>query len=278
MRTGLLIRVAAASGAVTVVSMPANRGLALRANVANRQRRDGFSQLVVRREYSVRPMTVLPRRRDEIGEPVQKLKRELKRRELDDAIDPWPRGLPAAAGPDPGGGFVSGQPVTDAGNPAGWAADHGESLECEGGAGAVSQQVLKTLEIAGQIAIEECDPDTGVDGKPAVHPGEHVGGGRGVEQASEAARCAMLLADHINDIRRELERDPAYDRCGAAPMIVGILIVLCNTVMQDANWEQRRLLFEAYSGGKWPASGTIRQRIEEVLDGLNLRGNHWRFN
>jgi hypothetical protein len=93
-----------------------------------------------------------------------------------------------------------------------------------------------------------------------------------------AARCAMLLADHIHDIRLELERDPAYDRCGADPMIVGILIVLCNTVMQDANWEQRRLLFEAYSGVKWPESGTVRQRLEEVLDGLNLRGDHWRFN
>jgi len=61
-------------------------------------------------------MTVLARRRDEIGEPVQKLKRELKRRELDDAIDPWPRGLPAAAGPDPGGGVVSGEHVADAGD------------------------------------------------------------------------------------------------------------------------------------------------------------------
>ena len=34
MRVGLLIRVAAASGAVTVVSMPAGRGLAPLANVA----------------------------------------------------------------------------------------------------------------------------------------------------------------------------------------------------------------------------------------------------
>ena len=33
--------------------------------------------------------------------------------------------------------------VADAGNPAGWAADHGESLECEGRPGAVSEQVFK---------------------------------------------------------------------------------------------------------------------------------------
>ena len=129
MRTGLLIRVAAASGAVTVVSIPAGRGLALRANVANRQRRDCPPELVVRREYSVIPMTVLPRRRDEIGEPVQ----ELKRRELHDTIGSRPCGLAAAALPDPGGGFVPRQHVADAGNPAVWATDHGESLECEGG-------------------------------------------------------------------------------------------------------------------------------------------------
>jgi hypothetical protein len=40
-------------------------------------------------------MPVLPRRRDEIGEPVQ----ELKPRELDDAIGPRPRGRSRAAVP-----------------------------------------------------------------------------------------------------------------------------------------------------------------------------------
>jgi hypothetical protein len=67
-------------------------------------------------------MPMLPRRGHEIGEPVE----ELKRRELDDAIGPRTRGLSAAAGPDPVGGFVSGQHITDAGDVAGWAASHGE--------------------------------------------------------------------------------------------------------------------------------------------------------
>ena len=133
------------SAGCRLARMLTGTGLAPLADVPDGECRDRAPQPVVRREYSVIPMPVLPRRWDEIGEPVQKLKRELKRRELDDAIDPWPRGLPAAAGPDPGGGFVSGQPVTDAGNPAGWAADHGESLECEGRPGAVSQQMLKRL-------------------------------------------------------------------------------------------------------------------------------------
>jgi hypothetical protein len=52
--------------------MPAGRGLAPLADIPDRQRRDGFSQLVVRREYSWlvsrrQAMPVLPRRRDEIG-------------------------------------------------------------------------------------------------------------------------------------------------------------------------------------------------------------------
>jgi hypothetical protein len=59
-------------------------------------------------------MPVLPRRRDEIDEPVE----ELKRREFDDAIGSRPRGLPPATPPDPGGCFVSRQHVTDATDPA----------------------------------------------------------------------------------------------------------------------------------------------------------------
>jgi len=61
-----------------------------------RQRRDGGPELVIRRKYPVVAMPVLPRRRGEIGEPVEKL----KRREFDDAIGCRPRGLPAAAVPE----------------------------------------------------------------------------------------------------------------------------------------------------------------------------------
>ena len=54
------------------------------ASIPDCECRDGPPELVIQREYSVIPMTMLPRRRDEIGEPVQKL----KRRELDDAAGP----------------------------------------------------------------------------------------------------------------------------------------------------------------------------------------------
>ena len=65
--------VAAAFRGVTVGHMPTGRGLALLADVPDRQRRDGPPQLVVRREYSVIAMPVLPWRRHEVGEPVARV-------------------------------------------------------------------------------------------------------------------------------------------------------------------------------------------------------------
>jgi hypothetical protein len=83
-----VIRVAAASRGVTVVSIPIGRGLALLADVADRECRDGFSQPVIGRKHPVVAMPVLPRRRDEIGEPVE----ELKRREFDDTPESFAPG------------------------------------------------------------------------------------------------------------------------------------------------------------------------------------------
>ena len=55
--------------------------------------------------------------------------------------------------------------------------ESGEPPEREGGPGARAQQVFETLKIARHVAVDKRDPDAGVDGKPAVLPGEHVGGG-----------------------------------------------------------------------------------------------------
>jgi hypothetical protein len=74
-RTGLLIRVTAASRGVTVAPMPAGRDVARLANVPDGERRDGPPELVIRREYSVISAPVLPRRWDEIGEPFEKIER-----------------------------------------------------------------------------------------------------------------------------------------------------------------------------------------------------------
>ena len=103
---------------------------------------------MIRGEHPVIAMPVLPRRHDEIRQPIE----TLKRREFDDAIGSRPRGRAAATGSDPGGGFVSGQHVADSGSAAVWVADHGEPLEREGGPGAVPQQVFETILSAGRVS------------------------------------------------------------------------------------------------------------------------------
>jgi hypothetical protein len=109
-RAGLLIRVAAAIRGVTAAAMPTGRGIAPLADVPDRERRDGPPQLVVWCKHPMIAMPVLPRRRDEIDESVE----ELKRREFDDTFGSWPRGLPPTAPPDPVGRLVSRQHVADA--------------------------------------------------------------------------------------------------------------------------------------------------------------------
>ena len=94
-RAGLSMRVTTASCGATVVRMSADRGVLPLADIPDCQRRDGPPELVVGCKHPVVAMPVLPRRRHEIGEPVE----ELKRREVDDAIGSRPGGRSAAAGP-----------------------------------------------------------------------------------------------------------------------------------------------------------------------------------
>jgi hypothetical protein len=164
-------RVAKACRAVPVTCVPARHGLLALADVPDRERRDGGPERVIRRKdawlvSSRQAMPVLARRRYEIGEPVE----ELKRRKFDDAMSSRPLGLPSTIPPDPVGRLVPREHVADLGDAAGWAADHGQSLQCKGGPGKGAQQVFQTLKVARHVTVDERDPDTGVDGKPAVSP------------------------------------------------------------------------------------------------------------
>jgi len=73
--------------------MRISRGIAPLADIPDREGGDGGPKLVIRGEHPVFAMPVLLRRRDEIGEPVE----ALKRREFDDAIGSRPRELPPAS-------------------------------------------------------------------------------------------------------------------------------------------------------------------------------------
>jgi hypothetical protein len=68
-----LIRVAAAFRGVTAAPMPAGSGVAPLADVPDREPGHGPPELVIRRKHTVIAMPALPRRRDEIGEPVEEL-------------------------------------------------------------------------------------------------------------------------------------------------------------------------------------------------------------
>ena len=151
--------VTAAPRAVPVARMPAGTGMVRFDNVPDGQCRDGLPELVVRRKYPVIPMPMLPRRRDEVRQTIE----ELKRRDVHDASGSRSRGLAAAAGPDPVGRLMSRQHVADAGDQTIWAAGDGQSFECERRPGAVPQQVFQTPKIAGHIAVDERDPDARVD-------------------------------------------------------------------------------------------------------------------
>ena len=117
--------------------IPASRGIASLADIPEGECRHGPPELVIRCKHSVIPVPVLARRRHEIGEPVEKL----KRREVDDAIGPWPRGLAAATGSDPVGRLMSRQHVADASDLAVCTAAHRESLERKGWPGAIPQDL-----------------------------------------------------------------------------------------------------------------------------------------
>ena len=112
-----MVRVTTSSRGVVVARMPARRGIALLPDIPDRQSRDGRPQRVIGSEDAVIPVPMLARR----------------------------RGLSAAAWPDPVGGFVPRHHVADFGCAAVFVADHGEPLEREGGAGAVSQQMFQRL-------------------------------------------------------------------------------------------------------------------------------------
>ena len=74
-RAGLCMCVAAASRGAAVARLPAGRGAAPLTNVPNGQCRDRPPELVIRVKHPVVAMPVLSRRRDEIGRPVEELKR-----------------------------------------------------------------------------------------------------------------------------------------------------------------------------------------------------------
>ena len=72
--------------------------------------------------------------------------------------------------------------------------------------------MFETPKIAGHVAVDKRDPDAGVDGKPAVLPGEHVGRGR--DHGHTEGRGGCVIARTLFAIRPRCE---LAARCPAAP-------------------------------------------------------------
>ena len=74
-RAGFCVSVAAAIRNAGIARMPAGRGLAPLADIPDSEPGHGRPEPVIRRKHPMVAMPMLPRRRHEIGEPVEKLKR-----------------------------------------------------------------------------------------------------------------------------------------------------------------------------------------------------------
>jgi hypothetical protein len=98
------------------------------------------------------------------------------------------------------------------------------------------------------------------------------------EAGKWAAWVAIRLGRSLREIRCQLERNPDYKAKGGDPLVVGLLLVLCDAVMHEDNWESRRELFKVFAWCQWPKVVNVRERIEEILDGVNLRADYWNFN
>jgi hypothetical protein len=72
--------------------IPTSRGISPLADIRDGEGHGGEPEPVIRGEHPLIPVPVLPRRRHEIGQPVQ----EVKKREFDDAVGARPRGLAPA--------------------------------------------------------------------------------------------------------------------------------------------------------------------------------------
>jgi hypothetical protein len=107
------------------------------AEIADRQRRDGWPEQVIRGKDAVVAVTMPSRRRHEVGHTIEKL----EGLEFEDAVLFRGGGLALPAGADPSAALVAGERVADAFGAAVAAREKGEPLEREGGPGAGAQEV-----------------------------------------------------------------------------------------------------------------------------------------
>jgi hypothetical protein len=98
------------------------------------------------------------------------------------------------------------------------------------------------------------------------------------DACKSAGWVAIRIARTLREARCQLDRDPDHDPQGGDPLIIALLLVLCDAMLQDRNWERREDLFKDFAGLQWQKSALVRERIEAIMDGVNLRRDHWNVN
>jgi hypothetical protein len=159
--------------------------------------------------------------------------------------------------------------------------------------------MLKRLKIARHVAVEEGDPHTRIDGKPAVLPSEHVGGGRGVEQASESEPADHAAADPLGEGgqigrgdrpgRHEQRRavtarfvgSRLEDAVGHAGVEVHVMVERRAEAMQEGDGAESRAGGRGCVGSRVDTGGREQQPLDlskkdlrERCDGLGAVGEH----
>lgn len=93
-----------------------------------------------------------------------------------------------------------------------------------------------------------------------------------------AAECALKIGEFCRSLGLSLADDPRLTGGGSDPVTMGMILLLANAVADEENWSGRHEMFHGFGNTKWPDSVTIRQRIDELLDGIGLRADHWNLN
>lgn len=93
-----------------------------------------------------------------------------------------------------------------------------------------------------------------------------------------AADCAERLMKFCSSLGSSLQGDPRLAGTQGDPVLMGLVLLLANAVMDEGNWQDRHDLFAGYGNASWPMSVAVRERIDELLDGVGLRADHWNLN
>jgi hypothetical protein len=94
-----------------------------------------------------------------------------------------------------------------------------------------------------------------------------------------AAECCFKIGEFCRSLGLSLADDPRLAEGGGYdPVTMGLILLLANAVADDENWSGRHEMFHGFGNTKWPNAVTVRERIEELLDGIGLRADHWNLN